>query len=127
AVCHSFSTVAIGGFSTHDSSMGYFNSATINMIAVFFMFIAGINFALHFTAWQRRGITQYLRDPETRFYAAILGAVALFTIVVLYFTETYNARNSFVHGLFQAVSIATTTGFTTADFNSWPLALPYLL
>jgi trk system potassium uptake protein len=127
AICHSFSTVAIGGFSTHDSSMGYFNSATINMIAVFFMFAAGINFALHFTAWRRRGPRHYLQDPETRFYAAIVGGVALFTITVLYLTETYDLQNAFVHGLFQAVSMATTTGFTTADFNSWPLALPYLL
>lgn len=127
AICHSFSTIAIGGFSTHDTSMAYFNSHTINLIAVFFMFIAGINFALHFTAWQRRSIVQYLRDPETRFYAAILLAVAVFTIMVLYLTETYNAQNAFVHGLFQTVSIATTTGFTTADFNGWPLALPYLL
>jgi trk system potassium uptake protein TrkH len=127
AVCHSFSTIAIGGFSTHDASMGYFNSDIINMIAVFFMFIAGLNFALHFTAWQRRSITQYLRDPETRFYASILLAVAVFTVAVLYLTETYSAQNAFVHGIFQTVSIATTTGFTTADFNSWPLALPYLL
>lgn len=127
AICHSFSTVAIGGFSTHDSSIGYFNSDLINLITVFFMIIAGINFALHFTAWQRRSISQYLTDPETRFYLVILSFVAVFTVIVLYFTGTYNARNSFVHGLFQAVSIATTTGYTTADFNSWPLALPYLL
>ncbi len=127
AICHSFSTVAIGGFSTHDSSMAYFNSNTINMIAVFFMVLAGINFALHFAAWQRRSIEQYLRDPETKFYLSILAFVAVFTIVVLYLTETYNAENSFVHGLFQAVSIATTTGYTTADFSAWPLALPYLL
>jgi len=127
AICHSFSTIAIGGFSTHDTSMAFFNSNTINMIAVFFMFMAGINFALHFTAWQKRSITQYLRDPETKFYASILLAVAVFTVLVLYLTETYSAQNAFVHGLFQTVSIATTTGFTTADFNSWPHALPYLL
>ncbi len=127
AICHSFSTVAIGGFSTHDSSMGYFNSTTINLIAVVFMFLAGINFALHFLAWQRRSIRQYLQDAEVRFYAAILGFVALFTIVVLYVTGTFEAGPAIVHGLFQAVSISTTTGFTTADFDAWPLALPYLL
>jgi trk system potassium uptake protein len=127
AICHSLSTVAIGGFSTHDASIGYFDSATINMIAVFFMFMAGINFALHFTAWQRRSIGQYLRGPETKFYASILMAVAVFTITVLYLTETYGLQDAFVHGLFQAVSIATTTGFATADFNAWPYALPYLL
>jgi trk system potassium uptake protein len=128
AVCHSFTTVAIGGFSNYDASIGFFNSDTINLIAVFFMFMAGINFALHFTAWQRRSVRQYMADPETRFYAGILLGVAVFTVSVLYFTKTYDALpDAIVHGLFQSVSIATTTGFTTADFNSWPLALPYLL
>ncbi|ALO44708.1 TrkH family potassium uptake protein [Pseudohongiella spirulinae] len=127
AICHSFTTVAIGGFSNYDASIGYFDSNTINLIAVFFMFIAGINFALHFTAWQRRSLIQYLQDPETKFYAGVLGGVALFTITVLYATQTYDIQNALVHGLFQTVSIATTTGYSTADFNSWPYALPYLL
>ncbi|MGM0632963.1 MAG: TrkH family potassium uptake protein [Pseudomonadota bacterium] len=127
AICHSFTTVAIGGFSTHDASMGYFDSHLINLICTLFMFLAGINFALHFLAWQRRSVHQYLRDPETLFYAAILVLVAAVTVGVLYFTQTYEAWDAFVHGLFQTVSIATTTGFATADFNSWPYALPYLL
>lgn len=127
AICHSFSTVAIGGFSTHDASLGHFDSASINMIAVLFMFLAGINFALHFTAWQHRGIRQYLKDPETRFYSSIMLCLALFTVAVLYLTNTYNAQDAFVHGVFQSVSIMTTTGFTTAEFSTWPYALPYLL
>jgi trk system potassium uptake protein len=127
AICHSFTTVAIGGFANYDASIGHFDSNTINLIAVFFMFIAGINFALHFTAWQRRSLIQYLQDPETKFYAGVLGGVALFTITVLYTTQTYDIQNALVHGLFQTVSIATTTGYATADFNSWPYALPYLL
>ena len=127
AICHSFTTVAIGGFSNYDASIGYFDSNIVNLIAVAFMFLAGINFALHFTAWQRRSLIQYVRDPETKFYAAVLAGIALFTIIVLYATETYDIQNSFIHGLFQTVSIATTTGYTTADFNAWPYALPYLL
>lgn len=127
AICHSFATVAIGGFSTHDSSMAFFDSNTINMIAVLFMFLAGVNFALHFTAWRHRSISQYLKDPETIFYTVILVALALFTMLVLYTTETYGLEDAFIHGLFQSVSVATTTGFTTADFSSWPYALPYLL
>jgi trk system potassium uptake protein TrkH len=127
AICHSFATVAIGGFSTYDASIGHFDSDTINMIAVLFMFLAGINFALHFTAWRHRSVSQYLKDPETRFYTAILFALAVFTISVLFLTETYNFKDAFIHGLFQTVSITTTTGFATADFSSWPLALPYVL
>ncbi|MDP1931186.1 MAG: TrkH family potassium uptake protein [Gammaproteobacteria bacterium] len=127
AICHSFSTVAIGGFSTHDASLGYFDSSLINIIAIVFMFLAGINFALHFAAWRTHNIRQYLRDPELRFYATILGLVSVVTVSVLYFSSTYGVFDALIHGVFQAVSIATTTGFTTADFSSWPSVLPYML
>ena len=127
AICHAFSTVAIGGFSTHDASMAYFDSSAINLIATVFMAIAGVNFALHFTAWRQRSIRQYLSDPELKFYALILGLVSVVTICVLYATRTYDLSGALLHGLFQSVSIATTTGFTTADFSHWPSILPYLL
>lgn len=127
ALCHSFATVAIGGFSTHDASLGYFDSNLINMIAVLFMFLAGLNFALHFTAWRHRSLLHYLRDPESMLYTLILAGLAAACISVLYLTGSYDLEGAFVHGLFQSVSIATTTGFTTADFSSWPYALPYLL
>ena len=128
AISHSFTTVAIGGFSTHDLSIGYFNNPAIDAVAIVFMFIAGINFALHFTAWQRRTISQYLSDPEFKFYAFILFSVSVVTVLVLYFSATYSSFfEAIVKGVFQAVSIATTTGFTTADFSSWPLFLPYML
>lgn len=128
AITHSFSTIAIGGFSTHDASMGYFDSAAIELIAVVFMFIAGINFALHFTAWQRGRVGHYFRDPEFKFYAFILLAVSVVTISVLSAFEVYpTLSETFVKGLFQVVSFATTTGFATGDFNEWPLFLPYVL
>lgn len=127
AVTHSFATIAIGGFSTHDASIAYFNSPAVELVAVVFMFIAGINFALHFTAWGRRSFRHYLSDPELRFYAFILLLVSLITISVLSYTKSYGLAEAFVKGLFQVVSIATTTGFTSADFNSWPSFLPYLL
>ncbi len=127
AICHSFSTVAIGGFSTHDASLGYFDSSLINVIAIVFMFLAGINFALHFAAWRTHNIRQYLRDPELRFYATILGLVSVVTVSVLYFSSTYGIFDALIHGVFQTVSIATTTGFTTAEFSSWPSVLPYML
>ncbi len=127
AITHSFSTIAIGGFSTHDASMAYFDSAAVELVAVIFMFIAGINFALHFTAWSRRSVKHYLADPELRFYAFILLLVSLITIAVLRASNQYGYFDSFIKGLFQVVSIATTTGFTSADFNNWPSFLPYLL
>ncbi|MDG2249219.1 MAG: TrkH family potassium uptake protein [Gammaproteobacteria bacterium] len=128
AISHSFSTIAIGGFSTHDASLGYFDNPAIDIVAIVFMFIAGINFALHFTAWQRRSIRHYVLDPEFLFYAFILLVISLITISVLYFSDIYSGMfESAIKGVFQVVSFATTTGFTTADFNSWPLFLPYIL
>ncbi len=128
AVGHSFSTVAIGGFSTHDASMGYFDSTAIEMIAVVFMLIAGVNFALHFVAWRSKDPRIYWRDEEFRFYLKILTAVSLTVIVALYYTDTYIFwEGAFFNGLFQAISIGTTTGFTTAEFYVWPGFLEILL
>jgi len=127
AIGHSFSTIAIGGYSTHDASMGYFDSTLIEMIAIFFMFTAGINFALHFTAWRRNSWVTYFRDPEFNFYGILMILVAIATIGILYLTNTYNFSDAFFKGLFEVVSIATTTGFATADFTVWPSVLPFLL
>ena len=128
ALCHAFSTVAIGGFSTHDASMGYFNSTTINMIAIVFMFIAGINFSLHFLALRSTSLSTYLRDSEFRAYAQGIFGLAVAVIGYLYFFGDYGSwQNTVDHGLFQVVSIATTTGFTTTNFSLWPGALPVLL
>jgi trk system potassium uptake protein TrkH len=128
ALCHAFSTVAIGGFSTHDASIGYFNSAAIDLVAIVFMFIAGINFSLHFFAWRYVSIKHYANDTEFRTYATILGALAILVIAGLIYHQSYpNTTSAFINGLFQAVSIATTTGFTTADYASWPAAIPVAL
>ena len=87
AVSHSFATIAIGGFSTHDQSIAYYESSAIESVAVIFMFIAGVNFAMHFTAWQTRSIRHYFRDPEFLFYSFILLSVSVVTILILYLSE----------------------------------------
>ena len=128
AICHAFSTVAIGGFSTHDLSIGYFDSTMIDLIAVFFMFAAGINFSLHFFAFRHVRISHYTLDQEFRAYVFVLVAVSLVVIVSLFIYGTYSGvGDTAINGLFQAVSIATTTGFTTASFSSWPAAIPVIL
>jgi trk system potassium uptake protein TrkH len=128
AICHAFSTVAIGGFSTHDMSIGYFESTTIDLIAVFFMFAAGINFSLHFFAWRFVQIRHYAQDPEFRAYVFMLLVVSAIVIISLASLEVYGSgKQNVVNGLFQAVSIATTTGFTTANYSLWPGALPVIL
>jgi trk system potassium uptake protein TrkH len=128
ALCHAFSTVAIGGFSTHDLSMGYFNSTLIDLVAIVFMFAAGINFSLHFYAWRYVSVRHYSQDPEFRGYTMILIGVAALVIIGLFRHATFaTPGETIVTGLFQAVSIATTTGFTTANYAAWPTAVPVLL
>lgn len=127
ALCHSFSTVAIGGFSTHDESFAYFNSPLLESIAIVFMVLSGINFGLHFMAWRNRRIRHYWRDPEFKFYLTILGVVSLVTFLVLVYSGTYGPLQAVRTAVFEVVSVATTTGFATADFAHWPSLLPFLL
>jgi len=128
AIGHAFSTVAIGGFSTHDDSMGYFDSTLIEMIAVFFMLLAGMNFALHFIAFRRRSVLAYSQDSELRFYLFLMVVVTIIVTVALFYTNTYiDWEESFTQALFQTVSIGTTTGFTTDTFYYWPPFLQILL
>ena len=128
ALCHAFSTVAIGGFSTHDLSIGHFDSPTIDLVAIAFMFLAGINFSLHFFAWKSVSVRHYFQDPEFKAYCFVLVVLSVVVVGTLMMLGTYNDPGaSFINGLFQSVSIATTTGFTTANYASWPGAIPVLL
>jgi trk system potassium uptake protein TrkH len=128
ALCHAFSTVAIGGFSTHDLSIGYFDSTAIELVAIIFMFAAGVNFSLHYFAWRYISVKHYSQDPEFRGYTVILITVSVLVIAGLLQHGVFDSvSETVVTGLFQAVSIATTTGFTTAEYASWPAAVPVLL
>ncbi len=127
AITHSFSTVAIGGFSTHDASMGYFDNPLIMMIAIVFMFVSGINFALHYVAWRNIKIWHYFADSETTFYFFMMLLCGTATFIALIITDTLSFSDALLHGTFQVVSIATTTGFATQDFAHWPNFLPYWL
>ena len=128
AISHSFSTVAIGGFSTHDSSIGYFNSIPIEMIAMFFMFLAGINFSLHFVAWNNRSLVDYIKDSEFKTYAMVLLSASTIVIIALSLNSEYGSTSETIrHSLFQTISIATTTGFTSQNYSNWPAAIPVFL
>ncbi|AXY43744.1 TrkH family potassium uptake protein [Halomonas sp. JS92-SW72] len=127
ALGHSFSTVAIGGFSTYDASIGHFDSALIEMICVFFLIVSAVSFSLHFVAWREKRLTHYFQDPEARFLLLFLLGLAVITVVSLWLTETYGTERGLRHGVFQVVSVATTAGFGVADFSAWPGALPFLL
>ncbi|MFO7857301.1 MAG: TrkH family potassium uptake protein [Ectothiorhodospiraceae bacterium] len=128
AIGHSFSTVAIGGYSTHDASIGYFDSPLISMIGVVFMLIAGINFAMHFVAWRRRSLRHYLQDTEVCWFLGILATLSTVVAITLFITGAAGGAGDTVHhSIFQSVSIATTAGFASTDFASWPVFLPVLL
>ncbi|MDD9195394.1 TrkH family potassium uptake protein [Aliivibrio sp. S3MY1] len=130
AISHSFSTIAIGGFSTHDASMGYFNSPVINAITVVFLLISACNFSLHFAAFASGGVhpKYYWKDPEFRAFIFIQILLFLITFLLLLKHSTYDSIGTAVdQALFQTVSMSTTAGFTTTSFAEWPLFLPVLL
>ena len=128
AIAHAFSTVSTGGNSTHDASLGYFDSTTIELIAILFMFLSAVNFGLHFAALNQRRFSAYLRDAEFRTFFSVMIGVSLIIGGYLYATDTFHTlRQGFVEGLFHVVSIGTSTGFTTQAFYSWPSFVPVLL
>jgi trk system potassium uptake protein len=128
AIAHSFTTVAIGGFSTYDASIGHFDSAAIEAVAVVFMLLGGMNFALHFLFFRRASFEPYRRDEEVRLYLALLGTGAVIaTAYLLYSGVTGSFAEAMRQGIFQAVSIGTTTGYATTEFHLWPGFLPLML
>ncbi|RJE73501.1 potassium transporter [Pseudoalteromonas citrea] len=128
AICHAFSTIAIGGFSTYDASMGHFDSPLINIICVVFLIIAAVNFSLHYAAVSSRNVRVYLRDPEFKVFLFIQLALVVLCFAVLSSNQVYmNGDETLDQALFQAVSISTTAGFATDNFAAWPLFLPILL
>lgn len=128
AICHAYSTIAIGGFSTHDLSMGYFNSPLINFTCVLFLLIAGVNFALHFAVIHNKSLRHYFYDPEFKAFLGIQFALVLICFIALLLAGTYESGfEALDHALFQAVSVSTTAGFATTSFSDWPHMLPILL
>jgi trk system potassium uptake protein TrkH len=128
AICHAMTTLSTGGFSTHDESVGYFDSYAIDMLASLFMFAGGTNFALHFLSFRRRSLSPFWRDPEFRAYLGIAVSLTLGVTAYLYLAGTYDSPASALrYGLFQTVSLQTSTGYGTAAFATWPGALPAML
>ncbi len=130
AVGHAFSTIAIGGFSSYDHSMGHFNSPAINLICVVFLLMSAVNFALHFAAFSKRGVrlSTYWRDAEVRMFLLIQLALVMLVFLVLMGQKIYQSPEiALDKALFQAVSMSTTAGFATEGFATWPLFLPNLL
>ena len=119
ALCHTFTTMATGGFSTYNASIGHFHSPFIQYVFIFFMFVAGVNFSLHFRVL-RGSVRAYGRDGEFRFYLAMVLAAALIVFAANGFSKLGSTEETIRHSLFQTVSIMTTTGYVTADYEAWP-------
>ncbi len=128
AICHALSTVSTAGFSTHDAGFGYWNNPMIEIVAIGFMLVGGINFGLHYVAWRRATMAPYHADTELRVFALLaLGVTAAVGLTLWLSGEYPNAFEAFRHAAFQSVSNLTTTGFTLDDFSVWPAFVPLLL
>jgi trk system potassium uptake protein TrkH len=117
--------MGLGGFSSHDASFGHFDSPAIEAVAIVFMLIAGVNFALYFVAWKRRSLACVWRDTEARLFlvamvVSVLGIAAFLAANAVYPTFGEALR----HAAFNVVSIATTTGFASVDYAQWPVFAP---
>ncbi len=128
AITHAMTTLSTGGFSTHDASMGYFDSTLIDYIAIVFMLLGGINFSVHFVVLLRADPTYYWRNTEVRYFLVFVLFMVLFVTLILHL---YAHEGSFMNELkdasFEIVSLITSTGFGLADFSHWPLFLPVLM
>ncbi|MDR0805334.1 MAG: Trk system potassium transporter TrkH [Enterobacteriaceae bacterium] len=128
AIGQSFSTVAIGGFSTHESGLSYYNSSLINNITAVFLFISGCNFGLHFAVLSGRSIKVYWRDPEFKTYFFFQLALIIICTLMLWQWSVYDSLlEALNQSFFHVISMTTTTGSTTEAIASWPTFLPMML
>ena len=127
SICHSFSTIAIGGFSTHNESFGFYNNQWIELVAIVFMIGAGLNFSLHYLAFKNRSINPYKDDNESYSFIFITIFISILTILYVYQINSEISFREVVKNIFYAVSISTTTGFTNANYFNYVGFLPILL
>ena len=125
AVCHGFSAIALGGFSTHDRSVGFFDSTAIELVLTVIMVIGAINFSRHFLAFRNLSFKPYKSDSEGKAVLIVLGSSVVLVTMVLWLGDTYSGfAETLRHALFNVVSIATTTGFVTENYETWPTFIP---
>lgn len=125
AVCHGFSALALGGFSTYDASIGHFDSLPIEMVLTAFQILAALNFATHYLAWSQRGVAAYFRDAEAKAVLSVLLVSCVGVALFLMLKGTYpDFPTALRHATFNVVSIATDSGLHTQDFSRWPIFAP---
>lgn len=125
AVMHAFTTLGLGGFSSHDASYGYWDSPVIELVAMVFMLISGINYATHFLVWRSRNFSTYQQDPEIRPYIYIVLSSCIALAVYLWLMGVYDdPLHALRYAAFNTVSVATTTGYSNTDYSLWPIFAP---
>ena len=125
AICHAFAALSLGGFSTYDASVGHFDSPAIEAVLIFFMMVAGMNFATHFVAWSGRSLSAYWRDAEAKAFVAVVASSTLVCALYLAVLGTYSGfLTALRHVAFNLVSIATDSGFASQDYDKWPIFVP---
>lgn len=125
ALMHALTTSGLGGFSTHDASFAYWNSPRIELVAIVFMTLSGLNFATHFLAWRKLSLNPYRRDAEATTYVGVLAASVALIALYLVVTGVYaDARTALRFAGFNVISIATTTGYANTDYFLWPIFAP---
>ena len=128
AICHAFSAVALGGFSTHDAGIAFFHSAAIEFVLIVLMLISSLNFARHFAALRRLSLKPYRHDPELKASFILIAASVVFIAGLLTWHEVYPTFGTALrYAAFNVVSLATTTGWVTvgaSGFTTWPVFAP---
>ena len=128
SIAHSLSTVAGGGFSTHDGSIGFFDSALIEAVCIIFMLLSAASFAVHYAAIFGGKPLKYFYDSEFRFFLSVVLLIVVISLIVHIISNSYtDIFSAFSTTVFHVVSTVTTSGFTTENFSLWPGFLPYLL
>lgn len=122
ALGESFGTVSTGGFSMHDNSFAFYHSYSIELIAALFMFLGGVNFALHFQCFNKQSLKIYWQDEEARFYIwALLAVILVVTLALMFSGEIRTFKHALVKSIFNVISFSTTTGFTSFNISRWPM------
>jgi len=127
SICHSFSTIAIGGFSTHNQSFGFFNNQWIELIAIFFMIAACLNFSLHYLAFKNKSLLPYKENNEAYFFIFLIILVSIISIIYISGKSSNLGSREIISNIFYIVSISTTTGFTNSNYFNYVGFLPILL
>jgi trk system potassium uptake protein TrkH len=125
AICHAFAAMSLGGMSTHDNSVGFFNSVPIEVVLTIFQLLAAINFATHFVALRKQSLKPYLDDMEARYFLMLVLSSCVLAAGVLQYQGIYpDFWTALRHASFNLVTIATDCGFASQDFNQWPIFVP---